>query len=62
MDLKWRTSEVPQRVDIEIFIFIENPIFWCIHGLSVYRVHIRELSVYRVRTVHGLSVYRERTC
>jgi hypothetical protein len=26
----------------------KNPIFWCVRGLSVYRVRIRELSVYRV--------------
>jgi hypothetical protein len=39
----------------------KNPIFWCVRGLSVYRVHIHKLSVYKVRTVHGMSVYRERT-
>jgi hypothetical protein len=33
----------------------KNPIFWCVHGLSVYRVHIRELSVYKVHTIHGMS-------
>jgi hypothetical protein len=39
----------------------KNPIFWCVRGLSVYRVCIRELSVYKVCIVRGLSVYRERT-
>jgi hypothetical protein len=38
----------------------KNPIFWCICGVSVYRLHIHELSVYRVHTIRGLSVYKER--
>jgi hypothetical protein len=39
----------------------KNPIFWCVRMLSVYRVHIRELSVYKVHTIRDLSVYKERT-
>jgi hypothetical protein len=39
----------------------ENPIFWCVHKMFVYRVCIRELSMYKVHTVHGMSVYMERT-
>jgi hypothetical protein len=39
----------------------KNPIFWCVRGLSVYRVHIHKLSMYRVRTIRGMSVYRENT-
>jgi hypothetical protein len=39
----------------------KNPIFWCVRGLSVYRVRIRELSVYKVRTIHEMFVYKEHT-
>jgi hypothetical protein len=37
-----------------------NPIFWCVHELPVYRVRIHELFVYKVHTIRGLFVYRER--
>jgi hypothetical protein len=39
----------------------KNPIFWCVRRLSVYRVCIHKLSVYKVHTIRGLSVYREHT-
>jgi hypothetical protein len=39
----------------------KNPIFWCVHGLFVYRVCIRELSMYKVHMVHEMSVNKERT-
>jgi hypothetical protein len=34
----------------------KNPIFWCVRGLSVYRVRIRKLSVYKVHTIRDVSV------
>jgi len=37
-----------------------NPIFWCVSGLSVYRVCICKLSMYKVRIIHRLSMYKVR--
>jgi hypothetical protein len=37
----------------------KNLIFWCIHRLSVHRVRICKLSVYKVRTIHRMPMYRE---
>jgi hypothetical protein len=39
----------------------KKPIFYCVRRLSVYRARICDLSVYKVCTIHRLSVFKEHT-